>query len=163
VAARLTGGSLADRARFAIGAGCVAVAAALLLLHVPRAVRTMDATARDDTGFSVEYRELRTGDVLGLPYDLQDEALQLIPKDADYALLLPPDADSAAAYGINTITYATAAPYLLYLLLPARPADPGVARYVICWHCDAKPWDGRTTWLWQQTDEGEAIGRVNGR
>lgn len=151
---------LADRARFGIGLGCVLVAAALFVLHAPRAIRTMNATVRADAYITNPLgRELTSGDALGIPFDLQQHALQLIPGGASYALLLPADQDAAARYGISPITFATVGPFLRYLLLPAWPASRGDARYVICWRCDTKPLLGRVSWLWRD-GQGEAIGRA---
>ncbi len=156
----MTLSALADRARFGVGAACVLVAACLFVVHAPRAIRTMNATVKTDAYITNPLeRVLTSGDMQGLPYDLQVEALDLIPKSSDYAFLLPADVDSAGAVGINSITFATAGPFLRYLLLPARPVDPTEAHYVICWHCDRTPWNARTDWLWQ-TDQGEAIGQV---
>jgi hypothetical protein len=111
---------------------------------------------------TAEDRLLTTGAIQGVPRGLQSEALALIPPRSDYAVLLPATLDAAAAYGINSITYATAVPFLRYLLLPSWPVDPGQARYVICFGCDTGPWDQRTTWLWKDS-HGDSIGKVRGR
>jgi len=151
---------LASWIRFGLGVAGVVVASLSFVLHVPGAVRRLDSTVSADAYITDPLgRELTSGDILGIPSELQREALQLIPKDSDYVLMLPPDPESAAKSGMATITWMTVGPFLHYLLLPARPVDSTVAHYVICWHCDTTPWDGITTWLWK-TDEGEAIGRV---
>jgi hypothetical protein len=159
----LTRAVAGDWARYAVGVGCVVAAAILFALHTPHAVNNMNATVTANAYLTdARSRTLTSGDMLGIPFDLQDEALNLIPKSSDYALLLPKDVDAASGFGIQSVTYYTIGPFLHYLLLPARWADPIVARYVICWHCDTKAWDRRTTWLWK-TDQGEAIGQVRGR
>jgi hypothetical protein len=151
---------LAAWARFGIGSGCLLTAAVLFAVHAPHTVRSLNANVRDDAYItSPLQRVLTSGDIQGLPYELQHQALMLIPGNADYALVLPSTEEAAGPYGINSITFYTAGPFLRYLLLPARPAPPEEAHYVICWHCDRKSWDARTTWLWQG-DPGEAIGRV---
>lgn len=151
----------ADRVRLAIGAACVLAAAWLFATRVPQAVRSMNASVRSDAYVENDPTErvLTSGDILGIPFRLQLEALTLIPKRSDYALLLPPSEQDGAPYGIAPITYATVGPFLRYLLLPALPVSPSVAHYVICWGCDTAPWDHRTTWLWNN-DQGQAIGRV---
>ena len=151
------------RVRLAVGVGCVAFAAVLFVWHVPRAVRSLDATVRG-YGYlgTAQARLLSTGGVQGLPRRLQVQALAKIPPRSDYAVLLPATEAEAALYGINPITYETAVPVLRYLLLPAWPVDPADARFVICFGCDTDPWDRRTTWLWKD-NRGDAIGRVKGR
>jgi hypothetical protein len=113
-----------------------------------------DAYIRDPLG-----RIVTSGDILGLPRDMQLEALAVIPKGSDYALLLPETAEKASAYGIAPVTFEVAFAWMRYLLLPDRPVDPSHARYVICFACDTAPWDHRTRWLWKN-DEGDSIGRV---
>ncbi len=156
----MTRPGLADRVRFGIGATCVAVAAALFAVHVPRTIRSMNGTVRYLSYLKTPSdRVFTTGDSLDIPLELQVEALALIPQGSDYALLLPPDEQTAGTDGIGSITYATVGPFLRYLLLPAVPADPAEAHYVICWHCDTSALDGHTTWLWKG-DQGDAIGRA---
>ncbi len=105
------------------------------------------------------FRIVTSGDSLGLPSDMQVEALSVIPKGSDYTLLLPETVDGAKSYGIAPVTYEVAFAWMRYLLLPDRPVDPAHARYVICFACDTAPWDHRTSWLWKN-DQGESIGRV---
>ena len=90
---------------------------------------------------------------------MQVEALSVIPKGSDYALLLPATIGQTSAYGIEPITFEVAFAWMRYLLLPDRPVDPAQARYVICFACDTSPWDHHTTWLWKN-NQGESIGRV---
>jgi hypothetical protein len=146
--------------RLAVGVGAVVAAGLVLVVHLPRAVHAMNAAVRYDAyAHTAQDRLLTSGDMQGLPFALQAEALQLIPPRSDYAVLLPATPDEAAGYGINSITYQTAVPFLRYLLLPSWPVDASKARYVICFGCDTAPWDHRTRWLW--TDgKGNAIGKV---
>ncbi len=138
------------------------VAVGLLVLHVPRVVRTMNTAARTAPN-TQEYRLIETGDTLDIPYELSYQALTLIPPRATWALLLPNQEIASDSYGIGAITYETVFPWLRYLLLPARPvADVAKPHYVICWGCNTAPWDHHTTWLWRGED-GAAIGRVNPR
>jgi hypothetical protein len=130
------------------------------MTKIPGTVRAENASARYDATMSPIYRELFTGDTLGIPFDLSDNALKLIPPGAKYLILGPSDEETAqTAYGMNAITYETFFPWLRYLLLPARPAVQGKARWVICWGCDTSPYDGHTDWLWTNGN-GAVIGRV---
>jgi hypothetical protein len=157
------GAALGDRVRFALGAGCVALAAGLLVWHLPSTVGSLDAQVASDDSYihNSLTREVTTGDSLGIPYALQVAALADIPPGARYALLLPADQQVASIYAISPLAFETVAAFLEYLLLPAVPVAANEARYIICWGCDTAPWDHRTDWLWQ-TDAGEAIGRVLG-
>jgi hypothetical protein len=159
----VTEGPFLARARLAIGVACVGFAAVLFALHLPSAIRSMNTTVQGYAPLhTAQDRLLTSGAIQGVPRDLQSEALALIPPRSDYAVLLPASVDAAAAYGINSTTYATAVPFLRYLLLPSWPVDAPRARYVICFGCNTAPWDGRTTWLW--TDgHGSSIGKVRGR
>ena len=154
------GSPLLAHIRLGIGIACVLVTVAAFAVKVPAAIREFNSAVRGDAYIKDQLgRVLTSGDSLGLPYGLQAEALQLIPPDSDYAVLLPATPEAAAPYGMNSLTYVLVEPFLRYLLLPARPAPPEDAHYVICWGCDTSPWDHRTTWLWKN-DQGQAIGRV---
>jgi hypothetical protein len=146
------------------GVACVVAAVALFVVEVPETVRALDASLK-----GVSYikdpvnRSLTSGDMLGIPRDLQTGALSKIPAGSKYALLLPGDEQSASTdYGIAPVTYETVAPWLNYLLLPSRQVPPEQARYIICWGCDTSPWDHHTTWLFGNS-RGVAIGRVRDR
>lgn len=158
--ARLKGASFGGLVRFAVGFGCVAVAVVLLVSHAPRVVRDANAGVRSYAYITDPLgRIVTSGDMYGLPRDMQVEALSVIPKGADYALLLPGTVKEASAYHIAPVTYEVAFAWLRYLLLPDRPVDSTDARYVICFGCDTAPWDHHTRWLWKD-DEGNSIGRV---
>jgi hypothetical protein len=138
----------------------VLAAAGVFALKIPQAIESLNRSVRGDAYITDPVgRELTSGDSLGLPRDLQIAAMSDIPKNSDYALLLPPTVAAAATYGINSIAFDVALPWLRYLLLPARPTTPEQAHYVICWGCNTDPWDHRTTWLWRN-DQGQAVGRV---
>ena len=153
---------LGNRLRLALGVACVIAGAVTLVSHVPRTVRSMNATERSDVLTSALDRLIKTGDTLDIPSDLQTHALAAIPPGSEYALLLPPTVTPAAekSYGMDQFAHDVVGAWLRYLLLPSRPvADPGQARYIVCWGCDTTPWDGHTDWLWRN-DKGAAIGRV---
>jgi hypothetical protein len=146
--------------RLGVGVGCLVAVAVVLVVHLPRTVHTMDSAVRFNSYLHTpQDRLLTSGDMQGLPYTLQAEALRLIPPGSDYTVLLPATPEIAAKYGINSITFQTAPPFLRYLLLPSWPVDASQARFVICFGCDTAPWDHRTHWLWSD-DRGNAIGRV---
>jgi hypothetical protein len=152
-------GALA-RARFAVGVACVAVAAGLLLGEVPRETRSADETlAFYAYVTTAQDRLLTTGDALDIPRFLQVAALQKIPRNADYALLIPATQERAARKGIGQITYDSLAPWFRYLMLPAEPTSRAGARYVICWRCDMAAWGRRVVWVWRE-DSRMGIGRV---
>jgi hypothetical protein len=144
----------------AVGVICVVLAAAMFALKTPQAIRSMNTTVRNDAYITDSLGRVLTGGAsLGVPNGVQVAALSEIPRNSDYAVLLPPTVEAAAAYGINSIAYAVTVPYLQYLLLPARLTTPDQAHFIICWGCDTAPWDHRTTWLWKN-DQGQAIGEV---
>jgi hypothetical protein len=158
---RQVSSTFAARVRLVVGLACVVFAAASFAIYVPRTVRTLDGFARSN-GYIVseDDRLLTSGDIQGLPRQLQIEALDLIPPRANYAVLMPATPAAAAPYGINAITMESGPAFLRYLLLPRwQVGDPAQAGYVICFGCDTAPWDHHTTWLWTDT-RGDAIGRV---
>jgi hypothetical protein len=150
--------------RFVVGLACVAAAAALFVLKVPKTVSGLNATVRADAYITDPVgRQLTSGDVLGISRDLQAQALANIPPGSKYALLLPANEQAASSgYGIGAVAYETVGPWLNYLLLPSYQVTSEQARYVVCWGCDTSPWDHRTKWLYVD-GQGVAIGRVNGR
>jgi len=148
------------RARFAVGVACVALAAGLLLVEVPKEARSSDGTLEFYAYVkTAQERLLTTGDGLDIPLLLQVAALEKIPSDSDYALLVPATQELAARHGIGQITYDSVAPWFLYLMLPAEPTSPARARYVICWRCDMAAWSRRVVWVWRE-DSSMGIGRV---
>jgi hypothetical protein len=137
----------------------VAVAAALLVVHVPRVVTSFDEQVTADAYITnFQTRLTTTGDALGIPNALQVEAVALIPKDSTYVLAIPGNAQVAGSDGISSLTYETVGPFLRYLLLPAQPGVAAEAGYVICYGCDMARWSRHAHWLWDQGDE--AIGRL---
>jgi len=154
---------LGNRIRFAAGAACVLVAATLFVTKVPDAYRSASATADSNRKYDTPtYRLLSTGDMLDIPYELSAAAFQYIPPGAAYKVVLPGTPEAAqAGYGIQPITYDTFAPWLRYLLLPAKPVDASEqAPYIVCWGCDTTPYDTHTDWLWHN-DQGAGIGHVH--
>lgn len=149
------------RLRAVVGLVCVGCAAVLFVLEVPRAIHDLNGQRRAVSYLTgAQDRLLTTGDIEGLPRQLQVAALGVIPSRANYAVLMPATLADAAPYGINAITMGTGPAFLRYLLLPRwQVADPGQARYIICFGCDTTAWDHRTTWLWRD-DRGDSIGRV---
>ncbi|HEY3921755.1 MAG TPA: hypothetical protein VGL76_06535 [Gaiellaceae bacterium] len=154
-------GSLVARLRFAVGLVCVAFAAVLFVLRVPHALNNLNAQRKADAYITgTEYRALATGDIQGVPLQLQAAALRVIPARANYAVVMPASLALAAPYGINAITMEAGPAFLRYLLLPRwQVAGSAQARFVICFGCDTTPWDQRTTWLWRD-GKGDSIGRV---
>jgi hypothetical protein len=148
-------------ARLAVGIACVAAAATLFVVEVPKTVRSLDrAVASYGPQHDAIGRNVTRGDILGISRDLQLQALAEIPSGSTYALLVPADRGIAGrVYGISEITYDTIGPWLTYLLLPSVRVAPDEAQYLICWGCDTSPWDHRTTWLFTN-DGGVAIGRI---
>jgi hypothetical protein len=148
------------RLRAVAGLVCVGCAAVLFVLEVPRAIHDLNGQRKAVSYLTdAQERLLTTGDIEGLPAQLQAAALDVIPSRANYAVLMPATLADAAPYGINAITMGTGPAFLLYLLLPRWQVDAGQARYVICFGCDTTAWDHRTTWLWRD-DRGDSIGRV---
>lgn len=155
-------GSLLGWARFALGGACVATAVVLAAIHVPRTVNALNASVLVNAYItSPEQRVITSGDSLGIPADLQIEAIQLIPKRSTYSLVLPANMQLAAdKYGIQALTYGVTPAWFEYLLLPAQPVGrPTPGQYILCWHCDRAFWDPRTRWLWDNK-QGQSIGRV---
>jgi hypothetical protein len=157
------GASALERVRFGGGLLCLLVAVAVLLYQAPRTYRSFDANVAANSWRNRLDRLVAPGDITGLDKEFQLAALSLVPPNATYAVLAPPNPDVAEkAYGMNAITQAGLVPWLRYLLMPARMTDPEHARYVLCYGCDTDPWDPRTTWLWKNV-HGEQVGKVRGR
>lgn len=149
------------RLRAFAGRICVGFAAVLFILEVPHAIHEFNGQRN-----AVSYLEgrqdrlLTTGDIEGLPRQLQIAALDVIPPRANYSVLMPATPADAAPHGINAITMQTGPAFLLYLLLPRWQVAVGAhPNYVICFGCNPAAWDGHTTWLWRD-GKGDSIGRV---
>jgi hypothetical protein len=159
---RGAGPALLPAARFAVGVGCVCIALLLIAQGLVPETRSLSNTV-GYYGYisSALGRVLTTGDSLDIPLELQGKALDLLAGGGSYALRLAPSQAAAVRDGINPITYAVVTPFLEYLLLPAQPARPADAGYLICYGCDARAWRGRVRWLWSDGAHA-AIGRLGG-
>lgn len=152
-----------DRIRFAGGLLVVAGAVFLFVTHARSTYRHFDSTLQADSWRNELDRLVAPGDMTGLDKQFQLAALSLLPEHSTYAVIPPPNPQVALeGYGMNSITQAGLVPWLQYLLLPRRLADPSVAQYVLCYGCDTTPWERRTTWLWKNV-HGQQIGEVKGR
>ena len=160
--ARVRRGSLLGWARMTVGCACAATAVVVAAVHVPRAVQAMNSGVRAEAYItSAQERVLTSGDSLGISFDLQREAMRLIPRRSTYALVLPSDPQLAASrYGIEPLTYGVLPAWFQYLLVPAEQVgDSTRARYVVCWGCDRAFWNPRLKWLWDNK-QGQSIGRL---
>jgi len=128
---------------------CVAVSFGVLLYEVPRTFDAFNRDADESSWRNRLDRLVEPGNIVGIDKQFQEHALSLVPKDATFTVVPPPSPEVAEKdYGMNAITQEGLALWLRYLLMPARETDPGSARYVLCYGCDTRPWDGVTTWLW---------------
>ena len=169
----LGSGSAGSRASSGVRLGggllCVVVSLGVLLYQGPRTWNALDRNANENSWRNKLDRLVAPGGFTGIDKQFQEHALLLVPKDATFTVVPPPSPEVAEKdYSMNAITQEGLAPWLRYLLMPARETDPGSARYVLCYGCDTRPWDAVTTWLWisdrgQSTSvrqHGLKIGRV---
>src|SRR4051794_30407095 len=103
--------------------GLALVLAGLVSLggRLPEAFRAFDQQARLNARGGTQGRLLAAADSLDVDNDFVLAALAEVPKNARYAVLLPPSPDVAAStYGIGALTLAALPGYVQYLLLPRR-------------------------------------------
>lgn len=133
----------------------------MLILRLPGAFDSFRSSAAATQGRNTYAGALAGADSLGIDNPFVAAAVDTLPTNAGFAVLLP--ASSAVAqqnYGIAGLTYQALPEFMREVLLPRLPtATPGKGDYVLCYDCDTSPWDARTHWLWTDS-KGHAIGLV---
>jgi hypothetical protein len=140
----------------------LAIAAAVLVWRLPAAFHEFDDRAAKNDRGGDRGRVLALADAIDVDNEFVIAALSVLPRDARYAVMLPPSPEIAEkTYGIGPLTVLGLPFYLEYLLLPRRQVPPEQAQFVVCYACDTSAWDKRTTWLWKN-DHALVIGKVRG-
>jgi hypothetical protein len=137
----------------------LAVAAgAILLSHLPAAVRALHDEATTAQGQNELGGALSAADAVGLDEKFVRNAFARIPRHARYAVALPAHLTQAEHdYGVSPTTFAAAPTLLQNFLLPRRKVKtvtPGT--YVLCYFCDTH-WHHRMHWLWDNRN-GARVG-----
>jgi hypothetical protein len=152
----------ARRVRRIIALSLLVLATATLLSRLPAAIQELaDQTTRNARGGDTG-RLLVAADSIDVDNDFVVAALAVLPADAHYAVILPPNPEIAASsYNIGALTLSALPGYMQFVLLPRRQVPPENAQFILCYACDTSPWDNKTTWLWKN-DHAVSIGRLNG-
>jgi hypothetical protein len=132
-----------------VGVALVVAAAVMLLIRLPGAFHTLDASATAAEGRNELGGALAAADSAGLNDSFVQSAFQYVPKDGRFAVVLPPDLAAAEkSYGVNPITFSAASPLLEDFLLPRREVPKATrGTYILCYFCDSPYWDKRVRWL----------------
>lgn len=160
-AAAVVDARTATRARQVRWAAAAITLAALVvaLVRLPGAVSSFDERATFNAHQSSIGRTIAASDALEISNDFLVHALALVPTNAAFALLQPPNGKAAAVYGISPTTLAALHPYVEYLMLPRRLVTPDKAQYLLCYACNTDPYDSRMQRLWVDPD-GFVIGKL---
>jgi hypothetical protein len=132
-----------------VGIVLAAAAAAMLLARLPDAFTTFSSSAKAAAGRNELGGALAAADTAGLNDDFVRAAFADVPKNARFAVVLPPDQAAAEkTYGVSPITFAAAPTLLEDFLLPRREVPKAIrGTYILCYLCDSPYWDHRTRWL----------------
>jgi hypothetical protein len=132
-----------------VGVALAVAAAVMLLVRLPGAFHTFSTSASAAAGRNELDGVLQAADSVGMNDDFVRDAFKYVPKNARFAVVLPPDQSAAEkAYGVNSLTFAAAPTLLEDFLLPRRwvpKASPGT--YILCYFCDSPYWDQHAHWL----------------
>jgi hypothetical protein len=142
-----------------VAVALVVAAAVVLVIRLPGAFRSFDQRATANNGQSEIGRQIAGADAEDIDNEFLVQALQLLPQDATYAILLPQTPQIAATYHISEPTYNALPGFVLNALLPRRQVDANAARYILCYACNTDPYDPRMKRLWQN-DQGLVIGEL---
>jgi hypothetical protein len=145
-----------------VAAGIVlAVAAAVTLaVRVPTAIDSFRSTAAAQAGRGELGGALAVADMVGIDNDFVRAAVDELPRNAQFAPLLPDPAQAQQTYGVSAETIDALAPLMQEVLLPRREVDAAsTGTYILCYLCETSSWDKRTHWLWKGT-KGDSIGLV---
>src|SRR5262249_7085651 len=127
----------------------VVAAAAMLLTRLPGAFHTLAKEGNAAVGRNELGGALAAADSVGLNNDFVKDSFTFVPKNAHFAVVLPPDLTAAEKnYNVSPITF-DAVPWMLEDFLLPRRAVPKATRgtYILCYFCDSPYWDQRTRWL----------------
>jgi hypothetical protein len=129
--------------------------ATLVFLRLPTAFRNLDGQAAAEVGRNQEGGALAAADMVGLNDDFVRTAIHLLPRNAQFAAVVPDPNQAATTYGIATTTILAVPDLMQEVLLPRREITaPQKGAYILCYLCDTSPWDNRTHWLWKGTSGG---------
>jgi hypothetical protein len=137
------------------------VAATAAIVRLPAALESFGDRAHLNAGQSRVGREIAGADAENIDNMFLVEALQLVPRNSSYAIVLPQSLAVAKTYGIVPATYHALPGFVQNVLLPRRQVDPGKAQYLLCYACDTDPYDRRMQRLWQDP-HGLVIGKLTG-
>jgi hypothetical protein len=144
----------------ALGIVLVLAAAVCVLVRLPGAIGSFADRVSYNASRSLYARETAAADQTGVDNQFVAHAIELVPADARFVVLLPQSqAVAAKSYGIGTIAYNALPGLMQSLLLPRREVAPDLARYILCYACDTAPYDARWHRLWED-GRGHVIGRL---
>ena len=134
----------------AVGLALTIVAALMLFVRLPAALRGVDHAAAAQAGRNAYGGALAAADSVEVDDGFVQAAMTLVPPNARFAVLLPVDQSGAEkTYGVNPTTLAAVSGLMENFLLPRREVgEPSKGDYVLCYLCDRAHWDARTRWLY---------------
>lgn len=128
----------------------------MLLARLPGAFHSLDDAAKAAAGRNQLGGALATADALGLNDDFVRETFQLVPKDANYVVVLPKDeAAVETSDNVNPTTFSGVSEFFGDYLLPRRQLPtPAAGTYILCFYCDQARLGRRVRWLTPSTGGG---------
>jgi hypothetical protein len=133
-------------------ASCAAVALAVLVYELPRAVNSLGDDAARNAALSFADREIAGGNSILVDQIAAYEARSLIPVHDTFRVVTGPNLKETTSLTLQAVS-----PWLSYFLMPRLQS--GDAPWVVCYGCDTTRLGGPYHVLWQD-DKGISIGNV---
>lgn len=133
-------------------ASCAAVAVAVLVYEIPRAVDSLGDEAGRNAALSFADRDIAGGNSILVDQVAAYAARGLIPPNGTFRVITGPGLKETTPLTLQAIS-----PWLNYFLMPRR--QTGDARWVICYGCDTARLGASYRVLWKD-DVGISIGTV---
>jgi hypothetical protein len=142
--------------RRGVAAAIVAAGIVLALVRLPAAHNDLSRAAAAEIGRTDVNGALAVADPLAIDNEFVRAAVATVQRGDEFAVVLPPQPNASVA----PLTAEALPDFMQNVLLPAREvATPAAGDYVLCYVCDMSRWNGRTQWLWSDSN-GVAIGKV---
>jgi hypothetical protein len=147
-----------------VGIALTVVAALMLLVRLPDALRGFDHAASAQVGRNAYGGATAAADSVEIDDGFVQAALTMIPRNGRFTVVLPADKVGVEQKtGISGATFQALPAMMEDFLLPRREVDrPVKGVYLLCYLCDRSRWDARTHWLYESPAvKGALVGRIN--
>jgi hypothetical protein len=147
-----------------VGIALTVIAALMVLVRLPSAVRGFDHAASAQVGRNAYGGALAAADSVEIDDGFVEAALTDIPRNGRFTVVLPTDqVQVETSRGISGVTFQALTAMMENVLLPRREVGrPAKGVYILCYVCDRARWDARTHWLYESPAvKGALVGRIS--